>query len=234
MNNLPHTFPSCKPPAPNGAGISSPPIDVPETAKPIALTPYIVAVDDREKLVYPFETPLAEAALCPACGRSDDRPLPVDATEDAAARSAEAYTFETPFRRSRSRKLYKIQTARVHLATGDYSLVGMETRVAVERKSLADLFMTLGKGRARFGRELERLAAFEFAAVVVEAEWSTVLMAPPERSRLDPRTIFHSVAAWSVRYPRVHWFTVPGRAMGEVTTARLLDWFYRTYGEVRT
>lgn len=65
------------------------------------------------------------------------------------------------------------------LKQGDYSLLGYETSVSVERKSLSDLFGTLGQGRDRFERELERLATYRFAMVVVEAEWRTVLDAWP-------------------------------------------------------
>ena len=38
------------------------------------------------------------------------------------------------------------------LAVGDYSLAGLEDRVAVERKSLPDLVMCLGRERERFER----------------------------------------------------------------------------------
>lgn len=113
------------------------------------------------------------------------------------------------------------------LPSGDYSLEGFADRVAVERKSLADLFGTLGKGRERFERELERLSAFDFAAVVVEAEWTQIVNDPPARSRLSPKTVFRSVVAWQQRYPRVHWWTVPGRDMGEVVAFRVLERFHR-------
>lgn len=113
------------------------------------------------------------------------------------------------------------------LPSGDYSLAGYADRVAVERKSLADLYGTLGKGRDRFVRELDRLNAMEWACVVVEAEWSTILADPPERSRLNPKTVWRSVLAWMQRYPRVHWLTVAGRDMGQVATFRVLERFLR-------
>jgi hypothetical protein len=66
------------------------------------------------------------------------------------------------------------------LPTGDYSIVGHHDRVAIERKSLADLYGTLGQGRDRFERELERLQAIASqpggcAAVVIEASWEQML-----------------------------------------------------------
>lgn len=48
------------------------------------------------------------------------------------------------------------------LATGDYSLTGLEDRVAAERNSLDDLLGCLiGEGRERFERELVRAAGLE-------------------------------------------------------------------------
>lgn len=114
------------------------------------------------------------------------------------------------------------------LASGDYSLEGFETRIAVERKSLADLFGTIGQGRERFERELARLNEFEFAAVVVEAEWSEILSGGPIHSKLSPKTVFRSVNAWEQRYTRVHWHFLPGRDIAEVKTFRVLERFQRT------
>lgn len=119
------------------------------------------------------------------------------------------------------------------LSAGDYSIIGMETRVAVERKNLADLFSTLGGGRQRFERELAKLAVYDFAAVVVEASWDAVLTAPPEHSQLSPKTIFRSVIAWQIRYPRIHWWFCPGRRFAEITTLRLLERFWKVNNDVR-
>jgi len=136
------------------------------------------------------------------------------------------YPFAQPLTGPRKAPL-SVQTITKGLPTGDYSLVGFEGLVAIERKSLSDLYSTLGQGRARFTRELERLAAMEFAAVVIEAEWSAILGAPPTRSELNPKTVLCSIVAWQQRYPNIHWWTVPGRAVGEAVTVRLLDRFWR-------
>jgi DNA excision repair protein ERCC-4 len=113
------------------------------------------------------------------------------------------------------------------LTSGDYSLVGYETRVACERKSLADLYGTLGGGRERFERELVRLAEMEFAAVVIEATWPELCSDPPPHTQLPPKTVFRSIVAWSVRYPRVHWFPAGPRRLAEITTFRLLERFLK-------
>lgn len=120
-----------------------------------------------------------------------------------------------------------VQTVREALPSGDYSLRGHEHNIAVERKSLADLFSTLSSGRARFERELARLNLMQYAAVVIEADWETILMRPPERSLLNPKTVFRSILAWQQRFIRVHWWAVPGRRMAEAVTFRILERFWK-------
>lgn len=112
------------------------------------------------------------------------------------------------------------------MKSGDYSLLGYADRVAVERKSLADLFGTLGRGRARFERELARLNEMDFALVLVEAEWSEIVGHPPPHTKITPKSIHRSVLAFRVRYPRVGWDFVPGREFAERTTLRLLERYY--------
>lgn len=150
-------------------------------------------------------------------------PSPFTITVDT--REQTPYTFASPLRVGRH--TYTVRHATGTLTSGDYSLAGHEHAVAVERKSLADLYGTLGKGRARFVRELERLAAYTFAAVVVEAELSTVMGSPPTRSRLSPVSVVASIVAWQQRHPRIHWWFVPGRAVGEAITARILERYWR-------
>jgi DNA excision repair protein ERCC-4 len=118
------------------------------------------------------------------------------------------------------------------LASGDYSLLGYETRVACERKSLADLYGTIGQGRDRFERELARLNAMDWAAVVIEATWPELCAEPPAHTKLPGKIVFRSILAWSVRYPRVHWFPAGPRRLAEITTFRLLErWLKEELGK---
>ena len=105
---------------------------------------------------------------------------------------------------------------------GDYALQGY-TGCAVERKSLQDLYGTIGQGRNRFERELERLSKLRFAAVVIEATWPEVCAEPPPHTMLPPKTVFRSILAWMVRYPTIHWMPCGDRRLAEVTTFRLLE-----------
>jgi ERCC4-type nuclease len=123
-----------------------------------------------------------------------------------------------------------VQWYRTGLKSGDYSLEGHTTRVAVERKSKSDLFGTLGSGRRRFEAELARLASFHAAAIVVESEWSELLADQPRRSMLPAKSIFRTVIAWQQRFQTVHWWFVPGRAMAEVTTFRILERYLKENG----
>lgn len=116
------------------------------------------------------------------------------------------------------------------LATGDYSILGHEDRIAVERKSIEDLYSTLGQHRERFEREHERMAAMDFAAVVVEASWVRILHEPPERSRLHPKTVFRTAVSWLVKYG-VAWIAAEDRRLAEITTFRLLDRWWRLQEE---
>lgn len=111
------------------------------------------------------------------------------------------------------------------LRSGDYSIAGMHDLVAVERKSLADLYSTLGQGRERFQREHERLAEFAFAAVVIEADWETILKHPPERSKLLPKTVHRTMVSWQIKYG-VPWLAMNGRRLAELTTFQILSKFY--------
>ena len=55
------------------------------------------------------------------------------------------------------------------LPAGDYSVDGLEACVAVERKTLDDFVSTVIHSRERFRAELQKLAGYRAACVVVEA-----------------------------------------------------------------
>jgi len=86
------------------------------------------------------------------------------------------------------------------LTTGDYSLAGLTDRVALERKSLADLVSCLtGSNRERFERELNRGRALDYFAVVIEAGF-TELTDKQYRSNLNPHAAAQSIIAFQVRH----------------------------------
>ena len=105
------------------------------------------------------------------------------------------------------------------LRTGDYSVVGYEDEITIERKSLFDLLGSLTTGRDRFVRECQRLAEYPYAALVVEGTWQQFLA--DRRSKMHPNSRLGSLAAISERFGIHPWFC-GNRAEGQRLTERLL------------
>ena len=120
---------------------------------------------------------------------------------------------------------YDVQIQPGTLTVGDYSLAGLQDKVAVERKSLPDLVQCLGRERERFERELLRGAALDAFAVVVEGSWSD-LANGNFRSQLNPHAACQSVLAFMSRY------RVPFHFAGSRAAAEYVTWgFLRQYLE---
>jgi ERCC4-type nuclease len=107
------------------------------------------------------------------------------------------------------------------LATGDYSIDGGADLVAIERKSLPDLFACIAGQRDRFERELERLAALRYGALVIEATLADVLAGCPQ-SRVHPASAFGSLMSWSVK-GRLPIFFCGNRIAAALTVSKLLE-----------
>lgn len=98
--------------------------------------------------------------------------------------------------------LFSLPTIREKLDTGDYSILGAEHLVSVERKSLQDMLQSLTHERDRFEKELQRGKALDFFAVIVEANAGDVLAGRFGKygQGCNPRSIWESVCCFSVRY----------------------------------
>lgn len=84
---------------------------------------------------------------------------------------------------------FNCETERKGLVTGDYSLVGLEDHISIERKSFDDFLGSIGTGRDRFMREMHRLKAYPVKALIIEATYSEIasgLIFANSRSRLTP------------------------------------------------
>ena len=120
---------------------------------------------------------------------------------------------------------YEVQVQPGTLTVGDYSLAGLEDKVAVERKSLPDLVACLGREQERFERELMRGAALDAFAVVCEGSWLE-LARGEYRSQLNPHAACQSVLAFTARY------RVPFLFAGTRGAAEYMTWgFLRQYLE---
>lgn len=105
------------------------------------------------------------------------------------------------------------------LKTGDYSIQKMESplyqhSICIERKSLPDLFQTMGRGRVRFEKELERMSKFDHAELVIEADLKTIFQDPPPLSQMLPKSVYRSIVAMSQRYGVKPW-PCPNRSFAE-------------------
>ena len=92
-----------------------------------------------------------------------------------------------------------VSVTRRALPAGDYSLMGREESVAVERKSLPDFVGSVIHNRDRFERELGRLSNYAAACVLVEADIRDVA-AGRYRSHAHPNSVLGSVIGLYVRY----------------------------------
>lgn len=115
------------------------------------------------------------------------------------------------------------------LHTGDYSIEGYEDRICIERKSLQDAYQSLGRERARFEREMQRMARIDYAAVVIEATLQEFLRGPAF-TRMHPKAAVASILGWSVKYG-IHVFFAGDRTHGNALTRELLRKFYRYFTE---
>lgn len=104
------------------------------------------------------------------------------------------------------------------LDAGDYSIDGLTHLIAVERKGLDDLLACCGRERDRFKRELQRLRAYRFRLLVIEADAATlesgVRGGTPWRSTLKPTHVLGSLAAWTAQYGLPVWLAGTHEAAG--------------------
>jgi len=86
----------------------------------------------------------------------------------------------------------KVSIQRKALQTGDYSVAGLESEIAIERKSLDDLIQSLSQQRERFNKELDRLKLYPVRAIICEAAWCHIVTGD-YRSKMSPASAYGSV-----------------------------------------
>jgi ERCC4-type nuclease len=117
------------------------------------------------------------------------------------------------------------------LKTGDYSLNGFsdpdkhKKTICVERKSLPDLFSTLGSGRERFIKELIRMQKFTYSVIVIEGDFLRMIKEPPEYSKMSSKAVIRSLLAFSQRY-NIPIFPCYNRLQAEKITFIILERFF--------
>lgn len=122
---------------------------------------------------------------------------------------------------TREQKPYQFENSEIGtIPIGDYSIVGLENHIAIERKSLNDLISSLTVGRERFEKELFKGQALDYFALVVEASAADIIK-HKYRSRMEPKAAIQSLLAFSIRYHLPVWFC-ESREYGQRVTESLL------------
>lgn len=142
---------------------------------------------------------------------------------------------------TREKKPYNFHNQTVEhtaLNAGDYSIAGFEDTFAVERKSLDDLAQTLGRGRKRFIREIDRAQDMERFVVVIEAERADLEKYRDVSGKKVPRSVYYAnthpnsilgtVDKWPGKYPVLDFVWAGDRAGAKALT---LDLLYKWAGE---
>ncbi len=104
-------------------------------------------------------------------------------------------------------------TIRRALPAGDYSVDGLESSIAVERKTLEDFVHSVIRDRERFKKELAKLSEYSHACVVVEADLADVLLVRYS-SGAHPHSVFGAVVSICIDHG------VPVYFCGDRQTAR--------------
>lgn len=111
------------------------------------------------------------------------------------------------------------------LDVGDYSILGLESVIAIERKSLADFVMCCGSERERFQRELDRLRGWPVHHVIIEASWGELQMGQ-WRSKLTSKQVMASCASWMAQG---HSLILAGNAENAAMLCRGILFYHARY-----
>lgn len=146
----------------------------------------------------------------------------------ADTREINVYHFNPRFAPHHLKEHYaNVTVTRAKLDTGDYSLLGFESVIAVERKaSLTELVGNLSADRERFEKELQRAMDLKYFYVVIEAPFH-LLMAGQYRSMMDRHAAVQSIVAFMERYC-IPFIFAGNRIAGEYLTWSILHQFLRS------
>lgn len=112
------------------------------------------------------------------------------------------------------------------LDAGDYSVIGYEDKISIERKSEDDFVQSITRDYVRFEAELERLEKYAFCAIVVESTLGRINTHAYTAPGVDPKTVITRAALICVRGVPV-FFAGPHRALSMGWTLRLLKFWWR-------
>ena len=104
------------------------------------------------------------------------------------------------------------EIVRSKLDTGDYSILGLETYLCIERKASVSEFAT-NVFEARFDRELQRMKTYKYAFVLLEFDLYSLLKFPEEsglskgikrRIKYNGKLLLKKLTEFQCKYPNIH------------------------------
>lgn len=116
------------------------------------------------------------------------------------------------------------------IKTGDYSIIGFEDKVAVERKSYADAWGSMSLGRARFERCVRRMAEMDRAAIVIECSLAALERQPSYIQRTTPASVIGGLLSYSAQFALPVFFCDTREHAERVTVRFLSSWFKHRSG----
>src|SRR5882724_9109751 len=118
-------------------------------------------------------------------------------------------------------KFKHFRVIRSALVTGDYAIYRCERAATIEKKSVSDLVGSISFERERFEREMMRMKGYPFRRLVILGSKSEIEQ-HSYRSKMSPKAILHSLAAFEVRYDcPVCWFQ-----SAEAAALQVESWFW--------
>ncbi len=151
----------------------------------------------------------------------------------ADTREQRPYTFQDmKSNKDEGNKTYIVDIESRKLDVGDYSIVGLENKIIIERKSKADLFQSVLK-RDNFINRLRKMDKFEYAVVIVEDDFEGIVNRPPARTKLPGLAVARTIISWDQQF-KTKWWLVRGRKLAEKLTFRMLQTRYRHESQIVT
>lgn len=125
----------------------------------------------------------------------------------------------------------RLKTRADTLTTGDYSVAGLESLFAVERKSISDLIgCCMGQNRERFERELSRLRGFRFKRLLIVGTEAQI-QEGKYYANIKPQAVMATLGAFEARYDLPVVFK-PSPELAAAQIERWAFWYAREMVEV--
>jgi ERCC4-type nuclease len=188
------------------------------------VNPFTIVIDSNETAPFPFKDFTEKGTRK---GEPDKVPLLIETVRKPLWNHKRRDVLIDVKKRVSERKNKSIAIEQESFLVGmaDYSIQGYEDEFQIERKSIPDLFGTLSGRREKFEAEVKRLHEdCEFSTIMVEGDLGAILKYG--ETGLNAASVIGTIAAWKIRYPRVHWDLMQSRAAAERWAFRLMKKFY--------